>query len=84
MKKYKLFNSKYNDTIIANRWRISDTCHTFLNEHDEIICVWPIHNTIVEVIEPYDIMKTKINKDSINDDTITETNKLDNKVTELK
>jgi hypothetical protein len=61
MKKYRLYNAKYTDIIIAASWEISDGCHMFFDKNHEIICAWPINNTLVEASQAYDEAKKLLN-----------------------
>lgn len=61
MKKYKLYCGKWSDTIVAKIWSIDGTVHKFYNENDDLICVWPTHNTIVEVVDFHSNMKSMLN-----------------------
>lgn len=90
MKKYKVYCDKLQDTIMAATWRIdSDNgCHIFRNENDEIICTWPIHNSIVEVCEHYDKMKDQLrdqmfNKESNSSTSDNAINKINHNVGDL-
>jgi hypothetical protein len=49
-KKYKVYSERWSDTIVADKMVKEDGSFVFyLN--GEILCYWPIANTIVEVVK---------------------------------
>jgi hypothetical protein len=90
MKKYKIYHRQYTDTILAKRWDYYSNYHRFYNESDELICHYPMQNTIIEVESTYSEMKQKLEDTTLTGDTsnnITKTNvdgKINHNVCELQ
>lgn len=80
--KYKLYtiNNKLTDFIIAYHWEINTTHHAFYDEDSKLFSVWPIANTIVEVVDLYDKMKNKMKNQSANNDN---SNKINQKIEKI-
>lgn len=74
--KYKLYtiNNELSDVIIAHYWQINNTHHAFYDEDSKLFSVWPIANTVVEVVDLYDKMNEKMKNQSANNDNSNKIN----------